>query len=333
MSNGLVYVGRVVFVEPIEGADRIERVEVVCGKGGRWSSVARVGDFAIGDLCEVYLQDSILPEHDDRFDFMQPHGYRVRMMRLRGVPSEALVMPLSSHIKYGLEKLGVGADITDMMGVMRHEKPLPVTIGGDIAGRFPSFVPKTDEPNFQGVPHLVEALRGQRYYVTEKADGTSTTAFMLDGIMQVCSRNYILKSSETNALWQVARAYEIEEKLLALGGNMAMQWETVGPGIQGNPMGLLAHSMRLFDIYDIDTRRYLDGWWLIKVADALDLPMVPVLHYNDDFNYTDEGLRVLAEGEYENGQQREGIVVRPPFETYVQGERLSFKVINLNYAR
>ena len=157
--NGLVYIGKIIEVKEIPGANKIEAVTAVCGSGGKWSGVVQKNQFVIGDLCEVYLQDSLLPQIP-KFSFMEKHKYRIKMSRFLGVPSEALIMPLTidGHVGY---------DITDLVGVTKYEKPMPAYIGGDILGNFPSFVPKTDEPNFQRVPEMVQAQE-QEYYATIK---------------------------------------------------------------------------------------------------------------------------------------------------------------------
>ena len=159
---GLVYIGKVITVEPIANADRIERLDVVTGHGGKWSGIAVKDQFQVEDSCQVYLQDSIVPVTPE-FAFMERHHYRVRMVRLRGVPSECLIMPQTLPGE-------IGDDVTEVAGVTKYEKPLPAGIG-DIAGHFPSFIPKTDEPLFQQVPQMVQALYGKPFYATIKADG------------------------------------------------------------------------------------------------------------------------------------------------------------------
>ena len=83
-------------------------------------------------------------------------------------------------------------------------------LGGDIEELFPSFIPKTDEPNFQRSAHLIEALTGQLFYATVKADGSSGTVFWKDGNLHCCSRNYDMKRSENVAVWKIADKYELE---------------------------------------------------------------------------------------------------------------------------
>jgi hypothetical protein len=65
----------------------------------------------------------------------------------------------------------------------------------------------------------------------------------------------------------------------------------------------------------------------------LEIPTVGVVEFGNEFHAgSDDDLRKRAEGVYtESGKQREGIVIRPLTEMQVNGERLSFKVLNLNY--
>lgn len=317
--SGLVYVGKIAEINPIPDADRIESAIVICGKGGKWQGTVQKGQFVAGDLCQVYLQDSLLPELSE-FEFMRKYNFRVRMARLRGVPSEVLIMP---HVSGNL-----GDDVTEQAGVTKYEKPLSLSIGGDALGWFPSFVPKTDEPNFQTVPHLVEALGGLPFYVTEKADGSSATVYKYKGQFGCCSRNLELKETPNNAIWKIAREHGLET---LLDDGLALQFEVVGPGIQGNPMGLKKVEGRLFSVYNIVGRHYFGYLVVQDWAERSDIPMVKETVFGIAFQYNDEELRTLAEGLYPNGKQREGIVVRPVMEQSVNGERLSFKVINLLY--
>lgn len=320
----LAYIGQVIAIYPIAGADRIESLEVACGKGGHWRGTAQKAQFAVGDLCEVYLQDALLPQ-TERFAFLEPRGWRVRMMRLKGVPSECLIMP-RTELTNGLE---AGADITELAGVTKYEKLLPAQLAGDIRGRFPAFIPKTDEPNFQAAPAMVEALQGKPFYATVKADGSSGTVFWdEDGVVRACSRNYELKDGPDTAVWQLVRKYDLARQHLPV----ALQFEIVGPGIQKNPMGLKEVDLRLFNIWQIDQRRYLDFDEMLALARTLELPTVELVEIGDSFNLKDdEALRQYAARTYANGATAEGVVIRPLQETEVNGERLSFKVINLLY--
>ena len=71
---------------------------------------------------------------------------------------------------------------------------------------------------------------------------------------------------------------------------------------------------------------------MLAVAQFLDLPMVELVEVGASFDLQDdEALRRYAERTYTNGATAEGVVIRPMKETQVNGERLSFKVINLLY--
>ncbi len=299
----LAYVGQVTHIYPIPGADFIESLEVVCGPGGRWRGTAKKGDFAPGVRCEVYLQDALLPQ-SERFAFLEARGWRTA----------------------GLEP---GADITELTGVTKYEKPMSANLGGDIRGSFPAFIPKTDEPNFQRAPDLVAALHGRPFYTTLKADGSSGTIFWdHDGVVRSCSRNFELKERPDTAVWQLVRKYDLAQQRLPL----ALQFEIVGPGVQKNRLGLRELEMRLFNVWHIEQRRYLDFADMLAVAQRLGLPVVDLVEVGAAFDLSDdEALRRYAERTYPNGATAEGVVIRPTQEMQVDGERLSFKVINLLY--
>lgn len=317
----LVYIGKVVEINPIPGADRIESLEVVCGKGGRWRGTAAKGQFRSGDACQIYLQDCVVPQTPE-FTFMERYNHRVRMMRFRGVPSEVLVMPQTIAGE-------VGDDVTEQAGVTRFVKPIPASLAGDILGWFPSFIPKTDEPNFQSVPAIVEALRGKPYVVTVKCDGSSATFYRYEDHFGCCSRNLELKDTPHNSIWNIAREFRLAE---LLPDGIAIQAEIVGPGIQKNPMGLGRVEARMFNAYEIRRSRYLGHDAALTLAYQIGIPFVPVVAIGQSFDLDDEQLRRLAEGVYDNGKPREGVVIRHPEESRMPtGERISFKVINLLY--
>jgi len=323
MASGLAYVGRIENVRSIEGADRIVAAEVVCGEGGRWQGVVAKGDFVPGDLCLVYLQDAVV-KPSEQLAFLEKAQWRVRMQRFKGVPSECVIVPTDLYAEQHL-----GMDMTEQLGVTKYEKVLHADFNGGAAyGSFPSFIPKTDEPNFQTAGRLVEALKGKPWYATEKADGTSTTAYRRGDHFGVCSRNLELQEFATNSHWSLALKFGLKEKL---PDGTALQWETVGPGVQKNPMGLKELEPRAFSAYRFTEGRYLNRDEFVALCLDIGIPMAPEVAGGPDFLLDSDQLRTLAEGKYANGKQREGVVVRPDVEEFVRGSRLSFKVINLLY--
>ena len=89
----------------------------------------------------------------------------------------------------------------------------------------------------------------------------------------------------------------------------------------------------VFDIVNLDTNEYMNFNDIKKYVEMLGLDMVPIEEVGENFNYTLEELLVKAQGKYESGLDKEGIVVRPTEigrDNLVQ-RRLSFKVLNNDF--
>lgn len=317
-KDGLVFIGKIVSIDTIEGADLIVSATVVCGEGGKWKGIVRKADFELNSSCIVFLPDALIPERED-MQFMKASNWRVKMRKFKGAPSEVVIMPDSLE-------LGIGTDVTANFGVTKYHKPVPPHLNGIAKGNFPDFIPKTDELNYQRHPELIDNLIGKPYYITEKADGSSTTAYRFKGQFGVCSRNLELEYKADNGYWLVAEKYKIKE---TLPEGMAIQWETCGPSIQSNPMGLTEIQGYLFSGYNIILKRYLNFVELEDLSKKLNFPMVPILEQGDSFSR--EGLELKGEGLYVNGKQREGVVIRSQ-QNYGHAP-ISFKVINLNFEK
>lgn len=319
MKSELAYIGRIIAIIDIPNADHIQSAVVVCGRGGRWQGVVRRGEFQVDDRCEVYLPDAILPQ-DERFRFMEAYGYRVVPRRFRGARSEVLIVRQTVDGD-------VGDDITQVVGVSKHEKPIPASMGGDVLAPFPVFIPRTDEPHFQSVPEMIQALQGRPWVATTKIDGTSATFYRLaeNGPLYVCSRNYIIADGR-NLYWNIARYYDLAE---IIPPGIAVQGEIVGPNIQKNPLGLDRHKLFIFSVFDIENRTYIPHAQAERFARDKDLPFVREAAKGRNFALDEQSMLALAESQ---GTTVEGIVFRPyEEELLVDGKRLSFKVLNLLY--
>jgi RNA ligase (TIGR02306 family) len=219
----------------------------------------------------------------------------------------------------------VGEDITSLEGVKKYFKQIPLDMQGEIYGEFPQFIPKTDEPNYQTVPDVVESLVGKPYYISQKMDGTSSTAYRYKGHFGVCSRNWELKRDENNALWKIAIDHDLENKLPE---GYAIQWETCGPKIQSNMAGLKEIEGFAFNIYDIEKQERLYFSDFNDFTDKLMFPICRISGMGEAFN--EEMMHMHAERlTYDNGQPHEGVVVRS--QDLINGQHISFKCINLNY--
>lgn len=316
----LAVIGTVTQANAIEGADRIHQAIVDCGDEGWWSGVV-AKDIGLNDKVVVFLQDAILPE-SSRWDFMAKHKWRVRMARFKGVPSECVIVAAGEDEP----AMPNGYDLTEILGIKKYEKPIPAAIAGDVRGNFPSFIPKTDEPNFQRVRNLEELMTGWDWVATVKYDGTSCTAWVdEEGELHVCSRNLELKefsaSGAGNVYWQAARKYGLER----MPPGFALQFEVCGPGIQGNPCGYTELQIRAFTLHDISRSERCHFGALVHFCQGLDIPMAEINACGHGYADPDT-MRMLADSvRYQNGKQGEGVVIRSINSNW------SIKALSLSY--
>jgi RNA ligase (TIGR02306 family) len=335
----LASIQRVNAVEPIPNADAIERLRIL-----GWWVVVKKGEFQSGDrvvYCEI---DSLLPERPE-FEFLRassfkpaqtelPAGFRIKTVKLRGQISQGICFPLS--ILPEEEPIDEGADVTDVLGVLKWEPPVPVGMGGRVKGGFPGFLPKTDETRVQVLEPVLQRHRGKTFYVTEKLDGTSFTAFLRAEQFGICSRNLLMdETDDTNILVRVSRRLKLDEKLREVrkqrGLDLAVQAEVIGPGIQRNKYELKEITLRVFNVLDVQNYRLLDHALMLDVIGEMGLDSVPQLG-TLELNHSVDELVAFAEGvsRLNPRAQREGVVFRPLVEEFDQdvGGRLSFKAIN-----
>src|SRR5688500_5329560 len=109
MERKLVSIQTVENIAPIEGADQIVAARVM-----GWNVVVKKGEFRSGDPCVFFEIDSVLPESAPWAQFLRPHGFRVKTLKLRGVLSQGLALPLSI---LGSEMPPRGVDLRERLGV------------------------------------------------------------------------------------------------------------------------------------------------------------------------------------------------------------------------
>jgi RNA ligase (TIGR02306 family) len=320
MERKLVSIQTIDAVAPIAGADRIMQARVM-----GWTVVIKKDELAPGDPCVFFEIDSVLPDGPAWSEFLRPRGFRVRTLKLRGVLSQGLALPVS--ILDGEAPRGV--DLRDRLGVTRYEPVLPDS--REISGPFPARVPKTDEIRLQSALGVLDEVRGRACYVTTKLDGSSATyARDADGFV-ACSRNWALHRGD-NHVWRLAVRYQLETRLPL---DMAIQGEVCGPGIQGNRLGLAEVDLFVFNVYDMRAARFLDQLEVVAFCAEHGLHMVPVERVlPGDHEHTLEGWLAAARGLYPGTKlHKEGVVVRPVVEatSAVLGGRMSFKVINNDF--
>ena len=256
-------------IRRIDGVKPIPDANAICAyQVGGWWVVDSIGKYQVGDLavyCEVdsFIPTKIAPfltkpdQYPKVFEGVQ--GERLKTVRLRGQLSQGLIIPVgrfnSDHNAMYVEGYDVSADL----GIVKYEAPIPACLAGEVKGMFPGYIPKTDQERIQNLSvELAEWVRlGYTFEKTEKLDGTSMTAFMVDGVFSICSRNLELKPNPDNSMFKAALKQNLEAKLAQSGRNLALQGELIGNGIQGNKYKFTDQGFYVFDIYDIDAKRYL----------------------------------------------------------------------------
>jgi hypothetical protein len=204
----LASVQKIKSISPIEGADAIEKLEVL-----GWELVAKKGDFKVGDYC-VYVEiDSVLPDRPE-FEFMRPRKFKVKTIKLRGQISQGIAFPLEilrmAKPDFDMSSIKEDQDVTDLIGVIKWDpeqesiiiekdpefndknkflrlykkykyftvKRIKKILGistKTATDNFPSYVPKTDETRVQTSQRGLSTHEGKLAYITEKLEGASTT--------------------------------------------------------------------------------------------------------------------------------------------------------------
>ncbi|MGD9697556.1 RNA ligase (ATP) [Acinetobacter sp.] len=339
MERKLASIRTVKNIKPIDGADMIELAFV-----DGWQCVVKKGEFEKGDRGVYFEIDSFLPI-EDRYEFLRnsclktigdTEGFRLRTIKLRKQLSQGLLLPISHFPELNGE--AVGADVTDLLNISLYEKPIPSELVGHIRGKFPTFIPKTNQNRIQNCPQYLTKYRDEVFEVTEKVDGTSMTVYYNNGEFGVCSRNMDLMETDGNKYWNVARKLGLESRLRALNLNLAIQGELVGPGIQANRLKLIEHQFMMFDIWDIDEQSYFtpdDRYRFLQIVNLSDpqIQHVPILSISPQLASVPSMDTFLeTAGGYSNvtdGVLREGLVFKSA--RLINGDVLSFKAISNDY--
>ena len=206
-KRALAYPVIVEEVKSIEGCDNIELARAL----GWWCIVNKKDNIKAGTKCIYFEIDSKVPSTDERFAFLEKRNYKIKTIKMRGVYSQGLLMPIELFPEISDKDI----DVTDKLGVTysvaednirksdnaieismkaRHKKlfsnkfikklmkykftrKLLILIFGhkkDKPRGFPSFVSKTDEERIENMPWILNKSN-TKYDVTEKLDGTSCT--------------------------------------------------------------------------------------------------------------------------------------------------------------
>ena len=335
MTRKLASIQQILDITEIDNAENIVLATI---EG--WRSIIKRGQFNIGDNVIFCEPDSILPQQKEFGDFAKDKSYRIKTCKLRGVISQGICFP--TNILPKEVTLESGTDVTDLLGITKYEKPIPIQLRGRMRGTISRLsVPKTDETRVQNIPGVLERHRGMIFKMKEKFDGTSMSIYIdPETGMHVCSRNIDLAPDfehkwNGDAYWRYATEHNMDEILYQLGNTIALQGELYGEGIQGNPYKLKGIHYAVFNMYDMANHCYL--------TDAVMKDAVQTFGLGKDFlvpdlgqitlNYTVDELLAMADGKSVlSDTLREGIVFRPETEEVdFEIGRLSFKAVSPRY--
>ena len=347
---------KIVYVDNVEKHFNADTLDI-CTIGG-WKVVTKRDEFKPGDFAVYFEVDSFLPIEPE-FEFLRKssykkmgdqEGFRLRTVKLRGQISQGLLLPISilendSEMKIGYSEqpwgkqlqvgpydnailIQEGEDVTDYLGVVKYEPPIPAQLAGKVVGGFPSWGRRTDQERIQNLVNEVtsEMENNSKYEVTIKLDGSSMTVGHNNGEVVVCSRNLSLSlDQEGNSFVDVAKQMGLIDKIKEFG-NIMISGELCGPGIQGNKEGLKSHQFYVFDVFDVDTQKYVEPTIRYRICSELELNHVPIIAHNTTIgnlglNSIDDILN-YANGPSLNAEKREGVVFKR-----MDGE-FSFKAIS-----
>ena len=118
-NNSVCFVAKINEVKAIEGADNIELVIA-----GGWNAITKKGEFKEGSLTIIATTDAVIPEKLSEkmgvANYLRK-GTRVRTVKLRGVYSECLIIPVI-YIK--ASSIVEGKDLMEELGITKYEPPV-----------------------------------------------------------------------------------------------------------------------------------------------------------------------------------------------------------------
>lgn len=210
-----------------------------------------------------------------------------------------------------------------------YEEELPETIDVDNEYGPKSF--KLDKYDLEGLAKYGYVFEeGEPVVITEKIEGENCAFIYAEDRMWVKSRNWFKQESIYSTWWEFPHRVNLVERLKNFP-NLVIYGESYGK-VKGwkydceTVDGKLQRNFRVFDVYDLKHKCFMDWSNVELVARQLELPTVPILYIGPWKG--DRSLHELAEGISTIGScVREGWVVRPMQEAW--HEKLGRKILKL----
>lgn len=249
MGRKLASIQKIVNIQPIENADKIELATVL----GWHVVISKSENLKVGDLVCYIEIDSQCPEIP-LFEFLKDRKYRVKTIKLRGQISQGLIIPLDKLPKGNYKE---GQDVTKILGITKYDpeaekenklieqsmknnknpihkklmkykwyRKLYSKFTTPTKNGFPTWIKKTDEDRiqvlvekFNDIIAVNDTKKALYFDSTEKLDGQSATYFIKKykklGLFTkydfgVCSRNLRLKTPSNSSYWTIAKKHDME---------------------------------------------------------------------------------------------------------------------------
>lgn len=247
-------------------------------------------------------------------------------------------MPISIFNELN-DNVELGQDVSEILKVRKWEIEERVTTGGTIKGTLPEDIPHTDETRIQAEPGLLNEFKNIEYYISSKMDGSSHSIGIDDDGIHVTGHNYEYKDDDSCDFFVFLKKNDYINKIKEFYNNnnlklLTIQGEFCGPGIQSNPIKLHRPEWYVFTIRENGTRVGLNR--MLEICKELNLKSVPIEEVDFDLPSKYPTVEILlkrAEGVYETGSSKEGIVIRPtnPIFSKTISASLSMKVVSNSY--
>ncbi len=242
-------------------------------------------EYSVGDRVVYIFYDSIIPEDNEAFEFLRKRcwspklkGFRIKPMKMGGVISEGLVMPLSV-LPPGKE-YRVGDIVTDELGIKPY---IPPEESGPVKkiGVYPVSIPKSDEENIESVyDENYSDWKDLEFYVTEKVEGAAGTWIYEreEERFRVFSHNWEM----AEGVWKdAADNLSLREKMALYCDNhsldaLVLQGEVINAGLQKNIYSVRKADVYFYGMMTLEGDRY--SFSEMRAAlDEMGLNMVPVI--------------------------------------------------------
>lgn len=275
-------------------------------------AIVRRGDFKAGDIVVNVPFDFIIPDSEEFDEVFR--AKRVKPVRLRGIFSMALVLKNKWNFKEG-------DDIGAALGIVKWEPEAEKMINLRTGVPFDAAPPP---PGVAVSKYDLESLRkyhgklllGEEVVITEKIHGTNARFVFSDGKLHVGSRLNWLKEENGGIYWEVAKEYDLAEKLKPYGRTV-LCGEIYGQVQKGYQYGVDKGKVKFaaFDAFDGVVNRFLRVDEFENLTKAEDIPTAPVIYRGPWLGF--EAHAEMAEGVSQyGGNIREGFVVKPVVERY-----------------